>query len=131
MALPDTIRVSYDISYTPNPINVTAGVSADGTKIKLKVADISDLSIDLKPNDADGITTEIQSGLLWPLAKIMSGVIANAIEDAVKGQEVDVYQVNDIPVNAGGVSIVLSPKQIDFGAHNGYLMISGKLDIKA
>lgn len=129
MGLPDTIGVSYDVSYSPNPLGLTAQLQTENAKIKIGITQVSDFSIDVKPNADHGITDAMMSGVLWPLAKILSGTIADKMKGMINGMTFDIYTVPDIPVTIEGYTVTMQPKTIAFAGYNGYLKVTADVNI--
>jgi len=129
MGLPDTIGVSYDISYSPNPLGLTTQLQTENANVKIGVTQIDSFSISVKPNADNGITDEMMSGVLWPLAKILSGVIADKMRDALSGMSFDIYTVPDIPITVEGFTVTMKPKTVTFAGFNGFLKITADVNI--
>lgn len=127
----DTLKtgeVNFDVSYSPDPLNVKTSVSIDDTTVKVTINDVPKLDVTLKPkfswNPVNDILTCVTS-----IANLFSSQISDKIVDEVKGISVDLYTIPPINVDQSGVSLTITPSNLKLENNNGLLMVSGDIDV--
>ena len=127
----DTLKtgeVNFDVSYSPDPLNVNTSVSIDDTTVKVTINDVPKLDVTLKPtfswNPVNDILTCVTS-----IANLFSSQISDKIVDEVKGISVDLYTIPPIHVDQSGISLTITPSNLKLENNNGLLMVSGDIDV--
>lgn len=136
--MPDTIGLSYDIAYKPNPLAVEMQISTSGNQINGKIKKLGKIEdLTFTPNTDHGIADTIMSGVVWPLAEILQGVIIDKVTDMLEGMKFDnLHKVEEVSFgNIKGTEIKLTSKRLDIKGHTIHsdedkmLLLTGEFDV--
>ena len=128
-----TITVTYDVSYKPDPlvVNTTLSIDNDKSEVQATINSIPNLSVTLDPvyssNPIDDIVTAVGS-----LINVLSPELSKIVGNKVKGTDITVYTISDIPIDEGGINLTLSPGNLTLENYkeNGKQMMLVYGDIK-
>ena len=123
------ISVSYDISYSPNPIGASLNLYLDGSTAKVGVNHVPSLAVTVTPHYSANIGSDILSTIATPLANAVSLCLGGAANSLLQGKTFDVYTLSSYTLSIANSSVRLTPANLQLSNYGGMLMLTGDLAI--
>jgi len=121
---------SYDATVSPNPVSVTASLSASGNSLVATLTSLSSFSITLKPSG--NIAQWILSAIAYPLVSAVVSVATgafNALATMVI-KPISVTEIAPIPVALTSTdSITVTVGSLSLSGANGYVTLTGTVTV--
>jgi hypothetical protein len=123
------ISVSYDINYSPKPVNVNLNMAINGNKLNVSLANVPKVVVTATPHYGVNIASDILSTVGTPVVNAISLSLGLFASNILQGKSFDVYTISDFSFNAGGGAVNLHPENLSLSNEGGMLLITGDLKI--
>lgn len=127
---------SYDVSISPNPLDLTISVKVkDGEKktdppnIAITVTDAPSVDLGLKPRG--NWVQKILSGILWPIARLMTATNKDSIKNALESKEHDVAGTTTLKKDGFSITPTLGALGGFKSGDTQWVQITGELSLTA
>lgn len=123
------IGVSYNINYSPNPVNANVRISLSGTEVNAVISGVPVLAVTATPNYSANIISDIASTVGTPMVNAITLFLGTVLGNFVNGRSISITSVPSIPLNIEGAQINLQPSNLGASNFNGMLKISGDFSL--
>lgn len=123
------ISVSYDISYSPNPIGASLDLSINGNTAKVSINHVPALAVTATPHYSANIGADILSTIGTPLVNAVTLCLGGAATSLLQGKTFDVYTLSSYTLSIANASVRLTPANLQLSNYNGMLMVTGDLTL--
>jgi hypothetical protein len=121
-----TFGVNYTLYALPEPRG-TISLELSGTTVRARTTHLETFVLLIKP---DGNPIEwILSAMTTPLLQVITAAFSPLITKLFEGIAFDVWKIPSIPIDAAGIHLVVSPKDVHFASFAGMTSIEGTASI--
>lgn len=123
------ISVSYDLSYSPNPVGVDLNLSISNNQVNVSLQNVPTVFVTALPHYSADIASDILSTVATPMANAISVSLGLFASNILSGVTFGVFTIPNMNFNIASVNINVNPSNLNMSNYNGMLMVNGDISI--